>query len=133
MNSPFFSVIIPTHNRAKFLIEAIESVKNQSFKNYELIIIDDASIDQTQIILVKQHGINFIRNNKNHGVSYSRNQGIRLAKGKYLAFLDSDDLWEKDKLKKQYEYLEKNSFPELLHSNERWQRNGNEFKTTPKT
>lgn len=124
MNSPFFTVVIPVFNRKTFISEALETVREQSYKNYEIIVVDDGSTDGTCNILKNETNITVIFNIKNYGVSYSRNQGIKAASGKYIAFLDSDDLWEKDKLEKQFKYLEDHSFPELLHCNEKWLRNG---------
>jgi glycosyltransferase involved in cell wall biosynthesis len=95
---PFFSVIIPTFNRSYCIQEAISSVLNQSFEDFELIVIDDASTDNTDVVLSKIHDVRlkYYINEANVGQSASRNRGASLAKGKYLCFLDSDDLWEND-------------------------------------
>ena len=132
MTKPFFSVIIPSFNRLKFLFEAINSVENQIFQDFEIIVIDDASTDGTDILSKNNGTIRYIRNSKNMGVSYSRNQGLILAKGKYICFLDSDDLWLENKLEKQFEYIRNNNFPELIHTNEKWLRNGIELKQLKK-
>lgn len=91
-----FSIIIPTYNRVNLVVEAIESALNQTYKlAYEVIVVDDGSTDETEKILVeytnKEPKLKFIRNNKNKGVAFSRNVGIKSSKGKYLLFLDSDD------------------------------------------
>ncbi len=95
---PFFSVIIPTFNRSYCIQDAINSVLNQSFVDFELIVIDDASLDDTELILenFKDSGVKYFKNPINKGQSTSLNNGALKANGKYLCFLDSDDLWEKD-------------------------------------
>ncbi len=95
---PFFSVVIPTYNRKKLVSEAIQSVFEQSFKSFEIIVVDDGSSDGTEKLLKDLcFNINYIKQ-KNSGVSIARNNGITHAKGKYICYLDSDDLWHKDKL-----------------------------------
>ncbi len=103
------SVIIPTFNRAHVLGKCIDSVLNQSYQNLEVIIIDDGSTDNTKSVLshYKDH-IKVIYQN-NSGVSSARNAGVANANGKYIAFLDSDDSWHKDKLKIQLEKFENNN------------------------
>lgn len=108
MPESLVSVIMPTYNHAEFIREAIESVLNQSYKNLELIIIDNYSEDNTQQI-VGSFRDDRIRYYKfaNHGIiAASRNYGLKEAKGKYVAFIDSDDLWFPDKLRKQVEVME---------------------------
>jgi glycosyltransferase involved in cell wall biosynthesis len=97
------SVIIPTYNREKFVVKAIDSVLNQSFVNYEIIVIDDGSEDNTKENL-KKYGdkIKYIYQD-NYGVSAARNAGIKIAEGQWLAFLDSDDEWSIEYLSKQIE------------------------------
>src|SRR3989304_9541648 len=111
-NKSLVSVIIPTYNRAKFLPKAIESVIEQSYKNWELIIVNDHSTDETEKIVT-----GFIRDNNNirlinnlkdkRGAGVTRNTGIEASGGKYIAFLDSDDWWEKEHLKDCISILEK--------------------------
>ncbi len=123
------SVIIPTFNRKKMLIEACLSVLNQTFKDFELIVIDDGSRDGTDEAVNKlrkiysRYRIEYVRLNYNHGPAYARNLGAELAKGVYLAFLDSDDLWLKNKLKLQTEFMDKNSYL-ITQTDEIWIRNG---------
>ncbi|MFC1674291.1 glycosyltransferase [Candidatus Omnitrophota bacterium] len=100
------SIIMGTYNQDKFISSAIESVINQTHKDWELIICDDGSTDHTQSILKRYAGkyhdrIKVLTNEKRFGVSRARNMALKEAKGEYIAFLDSDDWWEKDKLEKQ--------------------------------
>jgi len=104
---PKVSVIIPTYNRAKLLPRAVNSVLNQTFKDFELIIVDDASTDNTEEVVrrYKDHRIKYIRHKTNKGISISTNEGINKSKGQYIAFQDSDDEWLPEKLKKQMEII----------------------------
>jgi len=108
------SVIIPTYNRANLLPRAIESVLRQTFKNFELIIVDDGSTDNTTEVvkefLKKDKRIKYIKLNKNSGVpAHPRNIGIQNAVGEYIAFLDSDDEWLPEKLEKQMQLFTNSS------------------------
>lgn len=110
-DEPLVSIITPAYNSDKFIGETIESVINQTYKNWEMIIVDDGSTDKTCDI-VKKYCKRDIRVQyfwqKNSGrPAVPRNVAIRRAKGKYIAFLDSDDLWVSEKLAKQVEYMEK--------------------------
>lgn len=104
------SVIIPTYNRARLLPRAIQSVLNQTYNNFELIIVDDGSIDNTEDVVKKfqksDPRIIYIKNDKNKGPSASRNIGIEIAKGEYIAFQDSDDEWLPEKIEKQIKFFE---------------------------
>ena len=104
---PFFSVVIPTHNRSLLLKRAINSVLNQTYANFEVIIVDDHSTDDTSEILesYKNTRLKYMLNQRNKGACGARNTGIFVAKGKWVAFLDDDDVWYEDKLKKQYELI----------------------------
>lgn len=98
------SVIIPTHNRRHYLSECVKSVINQTFSDREILIIDDHSSDDTHSLvqqLINEYGkcIKYIRMEKGRGPSAARNTGLQHASGEYVAFLDSDDLWDKDNLK----------------------------------
>ena len=110
-NSDLISVIIPTYNRAHLIKKSVESVLNQTYKNLELIIVDDGSTDNTKEIIeyINDERIVYIKQAKNLGASAARNNGIDLAKGKYIAFQDSDDTWLLDKLEKQINALNKNN------------------------
>ncbi len=107
---PYVSVVMPAYNAEKTISEAIESVLNQTFTDFELIILNDCSRDDTENIINKYISdvrIIYVKNEKNLGVSETRNKGIDRAKGKWIAFLDSDDIWKEDKLQKQIELLQK--------------------------
>lgn len=100
---PTVSVVIPTYNRSTLLVRAVESVLGQSFKDFEIIVVDDASTDDTYSVVrsFRDPRIVYVRNDSNKGVSASRNVGISLSKGEFVAFLDSDDVWLPSKLDKQ--------------------------------
>lgn len=102
------SVIMPAYNCEKYIEEAINSVLFQTYSNLELIVIDDGSKDNTvkiiERLIKKDSRVKFYKNEKNLGVSATRNKGISLANGDWIAFLDSDDIWEKTKVKKQIKY-----------------------------
>lgn len=110
--SEVVTVIILTYNKAHLISESIQSVFAQKFTNVEIIVIDDASTDNTKDYLapfLKNKQIRLIQNKNNIGISKSRNYGVSLAKGKFVAMLDGDDVWlDCDKLTKQVEYLEEN-------------------------
>lgn len=121
---PLVSVIIPTYNRSELLQEAIGSVLSQSFTDYELIIVDDGSTDDTlKRLLFYGESIRVIHRN-NQGVSSARNTGIASSCGSLIAFLDSDDLWRPDKLARQVEFFQKNPDALICQTNEIWIRNG---------
>ena len=104
-SSPFVSVIIPTYNRKNLIVRAVDSVLNQSFRNFELLVIDDGSADGTESVMtgIQDNRLRYLPLPENGGPAKARNEGIRLARGEYIAFLDSDDAWRKDKLQKQLE------------------------------
>lgn len=109
-SSDVVSVIMPCYNGGSYVAAAIESVINQTYTAWELIIIDDASEDNTDEVLrkfLKRRNIRVIRNEGNLGVSESRNRGIEEAVGRYIAFLDADDLWHPKKLQKQIGQMKK--------------------------
>ncbi len=121
---PVVSVIIPAYNRAGMLIEAVESVLAQTYSDYELIIIDDGSTDETQALLKSFRQPLSVYGQENRGVSAARNKGAALAKGKYLAFLDSDDLWLPDKLNRQMNFFHQNQAALICQTEEIWIRRG---------
>ncbi len=102
------SVIIPTYNRAGTLFDAAQSVLNQTYKNIELIIVDDGSTDNTDEVVAMLNGdrIKYIKLEKNMGACAARNRGIDVSEGEYIAFHDSDDIWHNDKLEKQLAFLQ---------------------------
>jgi len=120
---PRVSVIIPTHNRERWVVEAIESILDQSYSDYELILVDDGSNDNTCKALISfESRIRYVFQ-PNAGPSVARNTGIHLARGEWIAFLDSDDLWDKRKLEKQIKVLEESQF-KICYTEEKWIRNG---------
>ncbi|MBN2652695.1 MAG: glycosyltransferase family 2 protein [Spirochaetales bacterium] len=126
MSNPFFSVIIPVYNRENLIDSAIESVLRQSFSDYELIVVDDGSTDRS-LYHVGKSADKLLRLEHSGMAGLVRNRGAELASGKFLAFLDSDDLWLEDKLALQYELLQKNKGLKLVHTREIWIRNGREI------
>ena len=119
------SVIIPTFNRKQLLLEAVESVRRQSFRDWELLVVDDGSTDGTDQVIESliSDGIRCIRQ-EHSGVSAARNRGIRAARNDWIAFLDSDDYWHKQKLQQQFEALEANPEYLAVHTDEIWIRSG---------
>ena len=111
-----------TRNRAGFIARAVKSAQNQSFSDWELLVLDDDSNDATEAIIrgfmASDSRIKYYKNTPALGISGNRNGAISLAKGKYITTLDSDDFWiDKEKLQKQYDFLEKNSDYVLIGSN----------------
>lgn len=104
------SIIMPAYNSYNYVEHSIVSVQNQLYKEWELIIIDDHSTDQTTELVegLNDSRIRLIKLEKNSGAAYARNVGIEIAKGEYLAFLDSDDLWTKEKLLNQIDFMKTN-------------------------
>lgn len=101
---PLVSVIIPVFNGARYLRAALESVFAQTYRPFEVIVVDDGSIDDSGVIAQSFSEVRHIRQ-ENQGVAAARNHGIEAARGEFFAFLDQDDLWTADKLKLQIEYL----------------------------
>ena len=113
--SGLVSVIMPSYNTGKFIAESIASVVAQTYTDWELIIVDDASTDNTdevvqKVILERSDRIHYLKNDKNSGAAVCRNRALREARGKWVAFLDSDDLWAPDKLEKQIAFMQKNGY-----------------------
>ena len=118
-NEPLVSIILPTYNREKYLNRSIDSVLNQTYKNWELLIIDDGSNDKT-LLIVKSY-LNKFPNiryffHENRGAAYSMNIGMENSRGKFVTFLGSDDEYLANHLEKRVHYLEKNMNVDLLHS-----------------
>ncbi len=124
MNTPLVSVIIPTYNRAWSLKKAIDSVLEQDYKNFELIVIDDGSTDDTEALVSEYaKSVKFVQQ-PNLGVSAARNKGIQISSGSLISFLDSDDYWEPKKLSTQVEYFNENPDALICQTEETWIRNG---------
>ena len=110
--NPKVSVIIPTYNREHLISRSIESVLNQTYKDFEVIIVDDASTDNTGELITKMYpDVIYIKHDINRGAAAARNTGLNVVRGKYIAFHDSDDEWLPEKLEKQMVIFEK--FPEV--------------------
>lgn len=113
------SVVLPTYNRANLLIESIQSILDQTYSNFELIIIDDGSTDNTFQIISElgDSRINYVSYPKNQGVSFARNKGLEIATGKYIAFMDSDDISKKERFFEQVNFMEANSEIDICGTN----------------
>jgi glycosyltransferase involved in cell wall biosynthesis len=109
MTQPLVSVIIPTYNRAHLLARCIQSVLHQSYNNIEIIVVDDGSIDATEFVVssFSQKNLRYIKKTDNQGPAAARNIGIMNAKGDFIAFNDSDDIWLPDKLEKEMNMFRK--------------------------
>lgn len=107
------SIIMPSYNTARFISETVRSVLAQTYENWELIIVDDCSTDNTDEAVTPflcDKRIKYFKNEKNSGAAVSRNRALREAQGKWIAFLDSDDLWHREKLEKQIAFMESNGY-----------------------
>lgn len=107
------SIILPNYNSHLYLKKTLDSILSQSFKNWKLFIIDDNSKIETKEILIKykkNRKIKIFFLKKNKGAAYCRNLALKKAKTKYIAFIDSDDIWKKNKLKKQIAFMKKNNY-----------------------
>ena len=113
MNEPLVSIITPVYNADKFLSETIKSVQNQTYSNWELLLVDDCSKDNSADIIRQfqqnDNRIKYIKLQTNSGASVSRNTGIKSAKGRFIAFVDSDDIWKPKKLELQIQYMLKDN------------------------
>lgn len=114
MSKPRVSVVIPTYNRQNLVVEAIESVLAQTYKNFEIIVVDDGSTDDTSGQIKAYAGRLTYHVQKNQGVAAARNAGIKLSQGEFICFLDSDDLWEPEKLETQINFADANPEYALL-------------------
>ena len=123
-NSPMVSVVIPTYNRASWIGTTLSSVLNQTYQNFEIIVVDDGSTDDTSKVVKLFPSVQYVLLNRNYGVSKTRNEGLALAKGRYICFLDSDDLWDKKKLETQVKWMEENINCQVCYTNEIWIRIG---------
>jgi glycosyltransferase involved in cell wall biosynthesis len=124
LNKPLVTVIIPTYNRGWVVQEAIDSVLDQDFNDYELIVVDDGSDDNTREILGAYGKAITVLQQSNRGVSAARNRGIAEAAGRLIAFLDSDDLWLPRKLTTQVKFFAENADAVINQTQEIWIRNG---------
>lgn len=119
MDKGLVSIITPTYNCGRFIVDTIKSVLNQSYTNWEMIISDDCSTDDTRKIidpyLHADSRIRYISNAKNSGAAVARNNALKEAKGKWIAFLDSDDLWQPGKLEHQIKFMIENNYHFSYH------------------
>lgn len=126
--TPLVSVVMPTYNRADLLPRSIESILNQDYKNFEFIIVDDGSSDNSLEVIQsyqqKDNRIKLLKNETNRGISFSRNRGTDEAKGKYVAIMDSDDFSEPQRLSKSVDYLE--AHPDVMAVNALYYEMGKE-------
>lgn len=108
------SIITPSWNCAQYICETIQSVQSQTYTNWEILLQDDCSTDNTQKVILpyieNDHRIKYACNSKNSGAAVTRNNALQRADGKWIAFLDSDDLWEPEKLEKQIDFMMKNGY-----------------------
>jgi glycosyltransferase involved in cell wall biosynthesis len=118
MKKSFISVIVPTYNRADLISETIESILNQTYKNFELIIVDDGSTDNTEEVIrkFKDSRIKYIKTDNWGGPARPRNIGIKKAKGEYIAFCDDDDIWLPEKLEKQIRVFQISNETAMLYT-----------------
>lgn len=115
MKAPLVSIITPTYNSEKFIAETIRSVQSQTYTHWELLIVDDCSTDKTEAIIryymQDDPRVTFHKLLRNSGAGVARNQAVEMAGGKFIAFLDSDDLWKPEKLEKQLAFMEQHNLP----------------------
>ena len=137
MTEKLVSIITPTYNCAKFIAKTIDSVKAQTYKNWEMIIVDDRSQDNTREIVeeyVKDDPrIQYHLLEVNSGAAVARTTAMKLAKGSYMAFLDSDDIWTPDKLERQIQWMEENGVAFSCTAYEQIDENDNLLNKTIKT
>jgi teichuronic acid biosynthesis glycosyltransferase TuaG len=115
METPLVSIIIPCFNSEKFIAETVRSVQNQTYNNWEIIVVDDCSSDNTVSLILgmvqRDSRIRFFQLENNSGTGVARNKGLSNANGRYISFLDADDLWKPEKLRKQIDFLKTNKIP----------------------
>lgn len=112
MDSELVSIITPSYNTGDYIAETIKSVVAQTYTNWEMIIVDDCSTDNTDMVVAQfsDNRIRYFKNKKNSGAAVSRNYALREARGRWIAFLDSDDLWMPEKLERQVSFMKKNGY-----------------------
>jgi glycosyltransferase involved in cell wall biosynthesis len=128
--NPLISVIIPTYNRGWIIKEAVDSVLAQNYVNFELIVVDDGSTDNTHDILNSYQKNFLVLRQNNKGVSAARNRGLAAASGRFIAFLDSDDFWLPQKLSRQVDFFHSNPAALICQTEEIWIRNN--IRVNPK-
>lgn len=132
------SIIMPTYNCGKFIAQTIKTVIDQTYSNWELLIVDDCSKDDTEQVVssFEDSRIKYYKLEKNSGAAVARNTAMKYANGEYMAFLDSDDLWKKDKLEKQLKFMKDNNYDFTCtayeHVDEQGNKTGKIIKTKKK-
>jgi teichuronic acid biosynthesis glycosyltransferase TuaG len=128
VNEKLVSIIMPAYNSEEYIKHAIESVESQTYDNWELIIVDDHSNDETYNIIQEKcslnHKIKCYRFEKNKGAAMARNKAVEMSNGDYIAFLDSDDIWEVNKLSEQIEFMSSNNYNFSCTSYKKVDQNG---------
>ncbi len=124
MKKALVSIIIPVYNRYEQLEEAVDSILRQTYKDYEIIIVDDGSEDERIEWFSIANGFKYYKIEHSGKPGYVRNKGFEIARGNYIAFLDSDDLWNMYKLEKQLRYLKQHKEYKIVHTKEIWIRSG---------
>ncbi len=141
MKEGLISIITPTYNCGKFIKETILSVQKQTYKNWEMIIVDDCSTDDTQAVvesIIKEDArVKYYKLEENSGAAVARTKAMEIADGEYMAFLDSDDLWTEDKLEKQLAFMVENDYAFSCTAYEKITESGEKLnkvvKAIPKT
>ena len=128
---PTVSVIIHTYNNEKFIAETVESVLNQTYKEYEIVVVDDGSVDGTRDALIPYMQKIRYHYKENGGIASAKNAGISLSHAEFVAFLDHDDLWVPDKLQLQMEHFNENPQIGLVYAKYTSFRDGKELRTKP--
>lgn len=123
--SGLVSIVMPSYNAEKYIAGSIQSVLAQTYRNWELLVVDDCSTDHTAAIVAEYHDprIRYIRNEQNSGAAVSRNRALREAKGRWIAFLDSDDIWHPEKLERQLSFMLQHGYA-FTFTDYRVQQNG---------
>lgn len=137
MQTPLVSIITPTYNCGKFIAETIQSVQAQTYENWEMIIVDDCSTDDTRSVVeafqASDSRIHYHCLEQNSGAAVARTRAMELAKGEYMAFLDSDDLWMPNKLELQLAFMEENGYDFSCTAYEQIDEQGNPLNRVIKT
>lgn len=129
------SIITPVYNAESFIADTIDSVINQTYKNFEMILVDDCSTDDSKLVIDKYSSdsrIKYVKLSENSGAAVARNKGIELATGRYISFIDSDDVWHKDKLQKQLCFMHDNNYGFTYTNFEFMDEKGELKKSSPK-
>jgi teichuronic acid biosynthesis glycosyltransferase TuaG len=131
MRNDLVSIITPLHQSGEFIEETISSVISQTYTNWEMIVVDDGSTDsgpeKVKNFMIKDHRVKLLKNQRNSGPAVTRNNGIEIAKGRFIAFLDSDDIWEPNKLEIQLKFMTDNNYAFTYTAYDKISENGSPF------